>query len=82
MLLTDAAVSPTVRDSLPVLRKIFVQEDDDSEPREPVNDAAKAPGRLVHRQLNVQQHQPSPRTPNGPKRVAEIGGFVHSMVIA
>ena len=66
MLLTDASISPAVSDRLSVLREVFVQEDDDSKPGEPVDDAAEAGGRLVHYQLYVQQYQTSPGGPNGP----------------
>ena len=82
MLLTDAAVSPTVGDRLPVLRQVFIQEDDDSQPGEPIDDAAEACGRLVHHQLNVQQHQTSACAPNGSKGVPEVGGFVYPMIVA
>lgn len=81
MLLADAAVSPTISDSLPVLREVFVQEDDDSEPWEPIDDTAEAGCRLVHHQLYVQQYQTSPGAPDGAKGVPEVRGFIYPMIV-
>jgi len=77
MLLSNAAVPPAVGDRLPVLREVFVKEDDDSKPGEPVDDAAEASSRLVHHQLDVQQYQMSACAPDGPKSLPEVGRFVH-----